>query len=430
MKRILLYVIVFIGSTWCNLLFAQTRNLSFYIDKASLTSPFILDMNNQMKINDDEQERLKAQYTHSRLEVDGSYLFVPIINRDNGTNSFQWDAKDAKNYYGYNSSVTSGEARAGVAWIKPLTGAASYNIAKQKIGIDKERFGEKIRLEQHELNRLVTEQYLLCQSDLIALAQTDSINEILRNQRNIIEKLARQALAKQTDINLLDIEISNNSQIASSLRQSYWNHLLDMNLLCGIIDTTNVKLEPVHLQQNITNIGSQFLHSYMLDSISIKSDYDIYSIQYKPQVNLFVDGGMRTTSTFTNFANHFGTSAGVTFSWLINDGGQKKRKYHQMQYLLETNEGYKNQKMVEVIQKRNECRKQLIEQQFQVDEVQKQLSYYENLLRNYQREIAVGQLSVIDYITILKSYIKQKKDYNSLIINRELIINALNYWNW
>lgn len=98
-----------------------------------------------------------------------------------------------------------------------------------------------------------------------------------------------------------------------------------------------------------------------------------------------------------------------------------------MQYLLETNEGYKNQKMVEVIQKRNECRKQLIEQQFQVDEVQKQLSYYENLLRNYQREIAVGQLSVIDYITILKSYIKQKKDYNSLIINRELIINALNY---
>jgi hypothetical protein len=36
----------------------------------------------------------------------------------------------------------------------------------------------------------------------------------------------------------------------------------------------------------------------------------------------------------------------------------------------------------------------------------------------------------LDYITVLKGYILQKKEYDSLLINRELIINALNYWNW
>ena len=430
MRRTIVLALVLVECLMNSILYSQTRNYNFYLEKALTSSPLLQDLNNQKQLSLDEQDRLKMLYTRSRLEMNGNYLFVPIINRDKGHTSFQWDAQDATDYYGYDSGVTSGEFRAGLTWTKPLTGGASYRIAKQKGEIDRELLSQNIQMEQHELTRTVTEQYLLCHSDLVGLAETDSIDKILKTQRIIIEKLMRQALAKQTDINLIDIEINNNKQTASSFRQSYWTHLLDLNLLCGITDTTNVKLEPIQLSEQETDVESHFLKGFYFDSLSIKNDYKQFAVNYTPKLNLFIDGGLRTTSQFTNLPQHFGASAGITFSWLINDGGQKRNKYRQVQYLLDTNEVYKTRKQLMILQKRNICLKQLTEQQSKITDIKNQLSDYENLLDKYMSEIKAGQLSILDYITVLKGYVQQKKEYDNNLINRELIINALNYWNW
>jgi len=430
MRRTIVLALVLVECLINSILYSQTRNYNFYLEKALTSSPLLQDLNSQKQLSLDEQDRLKKQYTRSRLEMNGNYLFVPIINRDKGRTSFQWDAQDATDYYGYDSSVTTGEFRAGFTWTKPLTGCASYRIAKQKGEIDRELLSQHIQMEQHELTRTVTEQYLLCHSDLVGLAETDSIDKILKTQRAIIEKLMRQALAKQTDINLIDIEISNNKQTASSFRQSYWTHLLDLNLLCGITDTTNVKLESIQLSEQKTDVESHFLKAFYFDSLSIKNDYKQFAVNYSPKLNLFIDGGLRTTSQFTNLTQHFGASTGISFSWLINDGGQKRNKYRQMQYLLNINEVYKTRKQVMILQKRNICLKQLAEQQSKITDIKNQLSDYENLLDKYMSEIKAGQISILDYITVLKGYVQQKKEYDNNLINREIIINALNYWNW
>ena len=422
------FYLLFLSCIYLNV-HGQTNSLDYYLERAAVASPLIHDLNNQRLISIDEQERLRKQYTRSRLEMNGNYLFVPIITRDNGNTSFQWDGTKATDYYGYDTGVTNGELKAGITWTKPLLGNASYQVVKQNESINRQKFLQLIQLEQHELKRAVTEQYLLCMSDIIGAEQTDTISQILQKQKTVIEKLARQALIKQTDIHLLDIEISNNNQTASAFRQSYWNHLLDLNLLCGIADTAHVELVPAQLQLYPSIEESHFLHSYKLDSLSITGNYKLYNNQYKPQLNLFVDGGLRT-SQFSNCYQHFGASAGVTFSWLLSDEGQRKSKYRQMQYQLNTNDAYKTQKQIMILQKRNACYRQLKEQEIQLTNTKKQLSDYQSLLQNYQREIIAGQLSILDYITVLKGYILQKKEYDSLLINRELIINALNYWNW
>ena len=55
------------------------RSLHYYIETAKENSPLITDYRNQRAIEQTELERLKAMYTHSRLELNGDYLFVPIM---------------------------------------------------------------------------------------------------------------------------------------------------------------------------------------------------------------------------------------------------------------------------------------------------------------------------------------------------------------
>ena len=41
-----------------------------------------------------------------------------------------------------------------------------------------------------------------------------------------------------------------------------------------------------------------------------------------------------------------------------------------------------------------------------------------------------GQVSVLDYITVLRNKIQTERDYLLLQTNRQLVIAAYNYWNW
>lgn len=56
----------------------------YYMETAKANSPLIADFRNQSEIEQAELERLKAMYTHSRLELNGDYLFVPVVSKDGG----------------------------------------------------------------------------------------------------------------------------------------------------------------------------------------------------------------------------------------------------------------------------------------------------------------------------------------------------------
>ena len=59
-----------------------------------------------------------------------------------------------------------------------------------------------------------------------------------------------------------------------------------------------------------------------------------------------------------------------------------------------------------------------------------QLAKYESVLSDYGREMDAGQVSVLDYITVLRSKIQTEKERLLLRTNRQLVIAAYNYWNW
>ena len=302
--------------------YGQGNSLSYYIETAKRNSPLLNDYRNRVQIEQDELQRLKAMYRHSRLEVNGDYLFVPIVSKDGGQTSFQWNARDAMDYHGYDLGESSGFLHAGVTWTQPLLGNSSYKVAQEQSRINMEMDRNRIRLEEHQLERAVTEQYLLCLLDQTQVAFADSIGTVLVRQEKIVGRLAENGLAKESDLRLLAIEQEANEELCLSALQSYHTHLMDLNLLCGIEDTADISLADIGVELHAPFIySSLFTEQYRLDSLNTAASLRSFNLQYKPRLDFFVNGGLQV-GDFAGWYRHFGWSAGLTFRWTIFDGRQ------------------------------------------------------------------------------------------------------------
>lgn len=410
--------------------YGQGNSLSYYIEAAKQNSPLLNDYRNQIRIEQDESQRLKAMYRHSRLEVNGDYLFVPIVSKNGGRTSFQWNARDAVDYYGYDLGESSGFLHAGVTWAQPLLGNSSYKVAQEQSRINTEIARNHIRLEEHQLERAVTEQYLLCLLDQTQAAFADSVGAVLVRQKEIVCRLVENGLAKESDLQLLAIEQEANEELRLSTRQSYHTHLMDLNLLCGIGDTSDVPLADVGVELHRPYMyNSLFTEQYRLDSLNTAASLRSFNLQYKPRLDFFVNGGLQV-GDFAGWYRHFGWSAGLTFRWTIFDGRQKRWKQRQATWQQESIRAYKENAEYQRRMRLRQCLAELDKYDRRADALQRQLSGYDEVLSSYAKEVEAGQVSVLDYITVLRNKIQAERDCLLLRTNRQLVITTYNYWNY
>lgn len=406
------------------------KTLEYYIEYAKENSPLINDYKNQYKVSEYEAQRLKAFYTQSKLDVNGNLLFVPIVSKDNGNTRFQLTPQNAVDYYGYDQGVSSGNLQAGLIWTQPLFAGSSYKAAHQQASVARDISLNNIQLQGHELQRLVTDQYILCLLDKQKIAFADSILLILNEQENVIQKLTQSAIMKQSDYNLIKIEKAGYKESKRNYEQSYQTHLLDLNILCGIKDTSIITLEEIKLDLNTLTDNSRFLEKYRLDSLNLIARQTVSEIQYKPRINLFVAGGLRTSQYNSTAFNHFGMSAGITFAWTLFDGRQRKITRNQTNVELNTVSFYRENFIVQNNLRKRQYLSELKGYDDRSNIMQQQLTSYIQVLADYNREIQKGQLSVINYITVLKNRTQVAENYYLLRANRLLLINAYNYYNW
>lgn len=296
----------------------------------------IADYRNRTEIEQAELERLKAMYTHSWLELNGDYLFVPIVSKDGGRAAFKWNARSATDYYGYDLGESSGSFHAGATWTQPILGRSSYKVAQEQAKINTDMANNRVRMEEHQLERSVTEQYLLCLLDKAQVDFTDSVGTVIDSRIGIVRKLVENGLSKQSDLKLLLIERDANAELNTAARQDYHTHLMDLNLLCGIDEAADVALSDISQPVRLRSDGepSLFTEQYRLDSLNTAMSLRSFNLQYKPKLDLFVNGGLQV-GDFAGWYRHFGWSAGLTFSWTIFDGRQKRLKERQARMAAE-----------------------------------------------------------------------------------------------
>lgn len=431
MSRIIIFILSCLASVhvWAQ---GEANTLAHYLEAAKQNSPLLADYRNQQAMEQAELARLKALYTHSRLEAQGELLFVPIVETGDGHTAFKWNAQGGTDYYGYDLGETSGHLHAGVTWTQPLLGGADYRVAQAQARVNTDMATERMHLEAHRLERVVTEQYVLCLLDRAQKAVADTMISLLDRQAAALARLARAGLAKQSDLHLLAIERTANEELRTASLQAYHAHLMDLNLLCGIADTADAVLadeQVVPQMLQTMNGASRLTEQFRLDSVATTLSLRSFELQYRPRLNLFVDGGVQS-GVYQDAWRHFGVSAGLTFSWTLADGKQRRYKARQASLRQATTQAYRANAE---LQRRTRVA-QAVAEMSRYDErertLKRQGEEYENVLANYGKEMAAGQVSVIDYLTVLRQKVEAEKALLAVRANRQIAAAAYNYWNW
>lgn len=421
--------ITFFIFIFCQCVYSQVT-LEDYINKAKENSPLVKDNINQAKINQLESERLKAFYTKPQIGITANYLFSPVISKDNNRTTLVLNPDVVDNYYGYDLAASNGGTYQALLNItQPLFNGKQYQTANELLVNNSNINMNAVEITFHDLEKIIGDQYILCMQDLMQLDYIEEMITLITKQQDILDKLVSSGIYKNSDLTILNIEYQNMLSQKSTSKANYRRNLMDLNVLCGIEDTSLVLLQYTELTTNSNSGNSGFLEKFRLDSLNLIAQEKIINLKYRPQVGLYANTGLNAVYG-GNIMNRFGVSAGITFSYNLFDGAQKSINHEKIAIQQNTISGYQESFVRQNSVRKEKALTEIASITERIDLSNKQTKSYESLISSFEKEIIQGQLSIINYITTLKNMAIVKRDYALLIAQKQSLINAYNYWNW
>lgn len=409
--------------------YAQQRNLSFYVAKAQENSPLIFKNQNEMKIIGLDTDIIRA-ITKPQVTLDARILLAPIISHDSRANKLEVISKEASSYNGYDLAATDGGQYQSVITLRqPLFTKTQTQAYENKADISVKVANNSITLTGHELEKVVTHQYLLCLKSKQQANISQDLLKKLADQIALCKQLVEQAIYKQSDLLLLQIELQNYQLELASYQSEYKDNLYDLNLICGITDTATVDLQEVDIPlKRPLNTPSGFLTSFVLDSLGVQAEQAISDLKYRPTIDLFADGGLN--AVYLPTLNRFGMSAGVALSWNLFDGNQQSIQKKKSRLYIQSIENDKKQFLTENRINKDKTLNQIeaIGQKTLI--IDRQLIDYRRLMAIYQAQIPQGDVSVMEYKNVFKDIASKEQENISLKMEKQALIIFYNYLNY
>jgi outer membrane protein TolC len=409
---------------------AQKNDLGYFLGMAKTNSPLINRSKNESIIADLDLKQVLSILSKPEINVESGVLFAPIISHDNNSNRFQLVSEGADKYTGYDlASTDGGQYQAVVSVRQSLFTASKYQAYSDLNDVTKKINENNITLTIHETEQLVTYQYLLCLKSKMEVENNSLVLKELNDQLTIIKKLVDNGIYKQTDLILLQIEYKNYELERNTLKTNYINNFYDLTLLCGINDTVVTDIQDVDLQiKSDIQSGSGFMNSYLLDSLNVLSILSIEELKYKPEVGVFADAGLN--AVYLPSFNRLGFSTGITFKMNLFDGRQKEIMRNRAAIYLNSigfekrnfvtkNDIYKNKALSNI---------RSLDDRLKI--IEGQSAQYKTLFDVYTRELSQGEISVINYKYLLKDIVAKMKERLLLKMEKQILINSYNYWNF
>ena len=409
-----------------NLLFAQ-YNLDYFVNKAFSNSPLLKDYQNLGQINNLQFQFDEAQNSAFQVSLTANYLFAPYFNNNGKLLSTNPDP----NAIGYDASITNGGLYSTqINFEKNIFNGGLMNALKLQRSTLNKSYENRSVEEKHVLKKDITDQYLSAlQNQLLLGLSTDIVNN-LKDQLSITGKQVQNGYAKAQDYLLLKVEFTTQQINLNEARQNYKNSLMQLNALCGIKDTSIVRIDSVNLMQNEVREGSSnFLRKYFLDSLSTAYQQDLFETKYQPQVDLFFNAGLNAVE-LDNIQRKLGISAGINFSLPLLDGGQRDITRQQNTIAERTLGDYKNYLSRNIFIQRKNTTEKISTLKNNLTKMESQLKDYNNLLNISRNQLEEGNMSMIDYLSLFRNYFDLKQKHITTLINYQMEINNYNYWNW
>jgi len=412
------------------MIYSQQRDLNYYLEEAQLNSPLLQKNKNNSRIIDLDLLQTERILKNPVINLESNLLFAPIITHTTNSNRLDLVSNGSDNYTGYDLAISNGgQYQAFLTLKQPLLGKSNLKVYTQKSDISKKQNNNSTSLTIHEIEQLVSYQYILCIKSNVQIKNEKQLIAQLNDQLNVMQKLVNSAVYKQTDLLLLKIEKQNLEISNKAFEDDYKSNLYDLNLLCGIKDSSRVDIQESYLQMR-PEISSQsmFLTSYKLDSLGIMADQSISELKYKPQLNLFANAGLN--AVYIPTFNRLGFSAGLTFSWNLYDGNQRKLEREKSNVTINTLQYEKNHFINQLEINKNKIKSQINSLNERTVLIENQLKQYEKLYEAYQNELKQGLISVMDFKNLMKDITTKKQDFLLLKMEKQLLINSYNYWNY
>jgi len=428
MKRFIIPLLLFFFLTGS--VYSEKRDLNYFVQQARNNSPLIQKNKNDNKIIDLDLQQTERILMNSSINLESNILFAPIISHTANSNRLDLVSNGSDNYTGYDLAISNGgQYQAFITLKQPLLGKSNFKIYSQKSDISRKLNDNSSNLTIHEIEQLVNYQFILCMKSKVQIINNEQLITQLDEQLNVMQKLVENAVFKQTDLLLLKIEKQNLELEYKSFKDDYKGNIYDLNLLCGIQDSTLIEIQEEELQMMPEiKTNSKYLTSYKLDSLGIMADQSISELKYKPQLNLFANAGLN--AVYLPAFNRLGVSAGLTFSWNLYDGNQRKLEKEKSVVNINSLEFKKNHFITQQQINKGKIKNQLKSLNERTILIENQLKQYDKLYSAYQNELNQGLISVMDFKNLLKDITAKKQNFLLLKMEKQLLVNSYNYWNY
>jgi outer membrane protein TolC len=395
------------------------KTLEYYLEAARNNNPVIKEnfaMADKVAI---AEKRIKAEYVGPQSYLTGDIFYPPMIGDKNDPDAI-----------GYDIAITDGGLYACLLNIRQPIFTRTINETRlHQVKIAGETNREKANLSLHQLEKDVTDRYILAFQSLNQIGFANKVKSQLEEQKKIIEVLAEQGIYKRSDILMIDIQIQDQNTEINNLNSIYQRNIYLLNDLCGINEDPDMVLSAPEIELIPGSLQTQFINKFKLDSLQEIANLQVLNLKYKPKINIYGNTGVNAIE-MQGIQRKFGVGVGLSLLVPIYDGYQKKLNTQESEINLQIIDNYKQNFL---IQKTNR-EKAAISELKSIDErivmLRRQLDNYINLLQLLNLQVRSGELEIINYMNTIKSFIKSKNDLTINETNRLLIINENNYYTW
>ena len=410
MKKIISFIFII---SFCIPVLAQEKTLIFYINEGLQNSPIFKDYNNQKLSNLIDSMRILAGY---KPQVSGQ-----------STNSYA----PSYNGWGYDYAITNGInfAQQIVATQKLVS---KENLANQHeaIRLLNESITISGKITEQDLKKSITAQYISAFGNGQQYQFNKEVLDLLKKEETILKRMTENGIYRQTDYLSYLVTLQQQELLIGQYNIQYQNEVAALNYLCGIKDTSAVRLEKPQMQIAVLPEAenSVFYQQFVVDSMKLKNSEALVAFNYKPKVNLYADGGYLSSFAEQPYKN-FGVSAGVTISVPIYDGKQRKMQVDKIAISEQTRQGYRDFFKKQYEQNIAKLFQQLHSTQKIIDDANNQIRYTEILIEANRKLLESGDVRMPDYILAIGNHLTAKNIVTQNNINQLQIINEINYWN-
>ncbi|MCX6152390.1 MAG: TolC family protein [Ignavibacteriales bacterium] len=406
-------------------IFAQ-HNLEFFLQEAYKNNPQLKEFSQSFINTRLERELINAENVLPKISLTANYLFAPFFNNNGKIIS----TNPGANAIGYDVGITNGGLySAQINLEKNLFNGYLTDALEQQILIKDGAVKNNIILLKHELEKQVTDIYLQTYLSFKLLNLENEILSSIKKEESIAAILLTSGLLKESEILLLKIEVDNQTNAINNSTVQFRTNLNQLLILCDIKDTSITQIDSVELKLVNASKESFFNKKFENDSLALLNQQTIFESKYQPQVSLFFNTGLNAIE-IEGIQRKFGLSAGINFSMPIFDGNQKSITRQQNDLSLKSISFYKEYFSNQLNNQRKNSLDKIQSQKNNLNNLQNQIKNYEKVILISESELKQGNISMVDYLTILKNFIELKKNFITVQFEYQSEINSYNYWNW